>query len=36
MWWTYKQGKTKLPKYRPIMDAPTPDDVIWRPFEHHR
>ncbi|GAU47848.1 hypothetical protein TSUD_404250 [Trifolium subterraneum] len=36
MRWTYKQGKTKLPAYRPIMDALTPSDVIWRPFEGHR
>ncbi|GAU21294.1 hypothetical protein TSUD_287040 [Trifolium subterraneum] len=34
--WIYKQGKTKLPAYRPIMDALTPSDVIWRPFEGHR
>ncbi|GAU38937.1 hypothetical protein TSUD_213220 [Trifolium subterraneum] len=34
--WVYKQGKTKLPAYRPIMDALTPPDVIWRPFEGHR
>jgi hypothetical protein len=26
----------KLPDYRPIMDALTPSDVIWRPFESHR
>ncbi|GAU35365.1 hypothetical protein TSUD_57140 [Trifolium subterraneum] len=36
MRWVYKQGKTKLPAYRPIMDALTPSDVIWRPFEGHR
>ncbi|XP_045788568.1 protein MAIN-LIKE 1-like [Trifolium pratense] len=36
MRWIYKQGKTKLPEYRPIMDALTPDDVIWRQFETHR
>ncbi|CAJ2676419.1 protein MAIN-LIKE 1-like [Trifolium pratense] len=36
MRWMYKQGKTKLPEYRPILDALTPDDVIWRPFETHR
>ncbi|CAJ2672263.1 unnamed protein product [Trifolium pratense] len=36
MRWMYKQGKTKLPDYRPILDALTPDDVIWRPFETHR
>jgi hypothetical protein len=36
MRWTYKQGKIKLPEYRPIMDSLTPDDVIWRPFENHR
>ncbi|XP_045819521.1 protein MAIN-LIKE 1-like [Trifolium pratense] len=35
MRWMYKQGKTKLPEYRPILDALTPDDVIWRPFEIH-
>ncbi|GAU47881.1 hypothetical protein TSUD_404530 [Trifolium subterraneum] len=29
-------GKMKLPTYRPIMDALTPSDVIWRPFEGHR
>ncbi|MCI02311.1 serine/threonine-protein phosphatase 7 long form-like protein [Trifolium medium] len=29
MWWTYKQGSTKLPEYRPLIDALTPDDVIW-------
>ncbi|MCH90197.1 hypothetical protein A2U01_0011108, partial [Trifolium medium] len=34
--WTYWQGKTKLPDYRPIMDALTPYDVIMRPFESHR
>ncbi|GAU22880.1 hypothetical protein TSUD_376910 [Trifolium subterraneum] len=33
---TLLQGKTKLPAYRPIMDALTPFDVIWRPFEGHR
>ncbi|GAU49002.1 hypothetical protein TSUD_382710 [Trifolium subterraneum] len=26
----------QLPAYRPIMDALTPSDVIWRPFEGHR
>ncbi|KAK2438685.1 protein MAIN-LIKE [Trifolium repens] len=36
MRWIYKQGKMKLPDYRPIMDALTPSDVIWRPFESHR
>ncbi|CAJ2651216.1 unnamed protein product [Trifolium pratense] len=36
MRWMYKQGKTKLLDYRPILDALTPDDVIWRPFETHR
>ncbi|GAU50601.1 hypothetical protein TSUD_410110 [Trifolium subterraneum] len=36
MRWVYKQGKTKLPAYRPIMNALTPSDVIWRPFEGHR
>ncbi|GAU23631.1 hypothetical protein TSUD_386200 [Trifolium subterraneum] len=36
MRWVYKQGKTKFPAYRPIMDALTPSDVIWRPFEGHR
>ncbi|GAU44897.1 hypothetical protein TSUD_137290 [Trifolium subterraneum] len=36
MRWMYKQGKTKLPAYRPIMDALTPSDVIWCPFEGHR
>ncbi|CAJ2662191.1 unnamed protein product [Trifolium pratense] len=36
MRWMYKQGKTKLPDYRPILDALTPDDMIWRPFETHR
>ncbi|GAU48768.1 hypothetical protein TSUD_406110 [Trifolium subterraneum] len=36
MRWVYKQGKTKLPAYQPMMDALTPSDVIWRPFEGHR
>lgn len=36
MRWVYKQGKLKVAEYRPIMDALTPSDVIWRPFEDHR
>ncbi|CAJ2645088.1 unnamed protein product [Trifolium pratense] len=34
--WRYRQGNVKLPAYRPVLDALTPDDVIWRPFQNHR
>ncbi|CAJ2672966.1 unnamed protein product [Trifolium pratense] len=34
--WRYRQGNVKLPAYRPVLDALTPDDVIWRPFQDHR
>ncbi|PNX84228.1 hypothetical protein L195_g040284, partial [Trifolium pratense] len=34
--WRYRQGNVKLPEYRPVIDALTPDDVIWRPFQNHR
>ncbi|GAU28342.1 hypothetical protein TSUD_256700 [Trifolium subterraneum] len=36
MRWIYKQGKMKLPNYRPVMDALTSSDVIWCPFDSHR
>ncbi|PNX69165.1 hypothetical protein L195_g056566, partial [Trifolium pratense] len=35
-WWRYSQGNVKLPAYRPVLDALTPDDVIWRSFQNHR
>ncbi|XP_073225956.1 uncharacterized protein [Cicer arietinum] len=34
--WCYKQGKHKVHEYRSIIDALTPADVIWRPWENHR
>ncbi|XP_045791204.1 protein MAIN-LIKE 1-like [Trifolium pratense] len=34
--WRYRQGNVKLLEYRPVMDALTPDDMIWRPFQNHR
>ncbi|XP_045802465.1 protein MAIN-LIKE 1-like [Trifolium pratense] len=34
--WRYRQGNVKLPTYRPVLDALTPDDVIWRSFQDHR
>ncbi|XP_073222378.1 uncharacterized protein [Cicer arietinum] len=32
----YKQGKHKVDEYISIIDALTPADVIWRPWENHR
>nr|XP_012573898.1 protein MAIN-LIKE 1-like [Cicer arietinum] len=34
--WCYKQGKHKVHEYKSIIDALTPPNVIWRPWENHK
>lgn len=36
MKWVYKQDAQKVDELRPVLDALTHVDVIWRPFEDHR
>ena len=36
MKWCYRQSTTNVDQRRVHLDALTPGDVIWRPFEDHR